>query len=63
MPPWERRALPLVYCGETLAAVAGIGVDVALRRRGAGSRSPAITAPSLGIRVPGESSAARDSPH
>lgn len=26
---WERAALPLVFCGEALAAVPGIGVDVA----------------------------------
>lgn len=26
MPPWERASLPLVYAGETLAAVPGIGV-------------------------------------
>ena len=38
---WERDALPLVFCGDTLAAVPGIGVDVAFRRDGrarAGSR-------------------------
>lgn len=29
LPPWERRALPLVHCGEALAAVPGIGVDAA----------------------------------
>jgi tRNA(Ile)-lysidine synthase len=28
LPPWERQRLPLVYCGDNLAAVAGIGVDV-----------------------------------
>ncbi|HEX7329240.1 MAG TPA: tRNA lysidine(34) synthetase TilS [Casimicrobiaceae bacterium] len=27
MPPWERLAVPRVYCDDTLAAVAGIGVD------------------------------------
>ena len=29
MPPWERLGVPLVYCGNELAAVAGIGVDAA----------------------------------
>ena len=27
VPPWQRDALPLVYCGEALAWVPGIGVD------------------------------------
>jgi tRNA(Ile)-lysidine synthase len=26
MPPWERERLPLVYCGNTLVAVPGLGV-------------------------------------
>ena len=26
MPPWERERLPLIYCGNTLAAVPGLGV-------------------------------------
>jgi tRNA(Ile)-lysidine synthase len=29
--PWQRASLPLVWCGETLAAVPGIGVDAAMR--------------------------------
>ncbi len=29
VPPWERRALPLLYCGDDLAWVAGVGVDCA----------------------------------
>ena len=29
--PWERAALPLCYCGDDLAAVPGLGVDVAFR--------------------------------
>ncbi len=29
LPPWERRALPLVWCGDALAMVPGVGVDVA----------------------------------
>ncbi len=31
VPPWERASLPLVWCGDALAAVPGIGVDVAFR--------------------------------
>lgn len=27
IPPWQRDRLPLLYCGETLVWVAGIGVD------------------------------------
>jgi tRNA(Ile)-lysidine synthase len=27
LPPWEREILPLLYCGETLVWVPGIGVD------------------------------------
>jgi tRNA(Ile)-lysidine synthase len=30
IPPWERHGLPLVWCGDALAAVAGLGVDAAL---------------------------------
>jgi tRNA(Ile)-lysidine synthase len=29
IPAWERNGLPLVYCGDTLAAVAGLGIDPA----------------------------------
>jgi tRNA(Ile)-lysidine synthase len=31
LPPWQRAALPLVFCGAALAAVPGLGVDVAFR--------------------------------
>ncbi len=31
VPPWERDALPLVWCGEELAAIPGIGVAVAFQ--------------------------------
>ncbi len=31
VPPWEREALPLVYCGGALAFVPGIGVAAALQ--------------------------------
>ena len=37
--PWQRAALPLVYCGDTLAAVPGIGIDV---RLGAAPDAPGI---------------------
>lgn len=30
IPPWERRGLPLIFCGDALAAVAGLGIDAAL---------------------------------
>ena len=29
VPHWQRDALPLVWCGDTLAAVPGLGVDIA----------------------------------
>jgi tRNA(Ile)-lysidine synthase len=29
IPPWERGGLPLVFCGDALAAVAGLGIDAA----------------------------------
>ena len=28
LAPWEREALPLVFCGDALAAVPGLGVDL-----------------------------------
>ena len=28
MPPWQRESLPLVFCGDALAIVPGVGVDV-----------------------------------
>ena len=31
MPPWQRDSLPLVFCGDALAAVPGIGVDAAFQ--------------------------------
>jgi len=40
IPPWERRGLPLVFCGDALAAVAGLGIDAALR---AGPGRPGLT--------------------
>ncbi|MFO1323377.1 MAG: tRNA lysidine(34) synthetase TilS [Burkholderiales bacterium] len=41
IPAWERAALPLVFCGDALAAVAGVGVDAAF----------AATAGSPGVRL------------
>jgi tRNA(Ile)-lysidine synthase len=29
IPPWQRDRLPLLFCGETLIAIPGIGVDCA----------------------------------
>lgn len=40
VPPWERQRVPLVYCGDALAAVAGIGVDAAFA---AAPGAPGIT--------------------
>ena len=31
MPIWQREALPLLFCGDVLAAVPGLGVDVAFQ--------------------------------
>jgi tRNA(Ile)-lysidine synthase len=28
VPAWQRASLPLVFCGDALAAVPGLGVDV-----------------------------------
>lgn len=39
IPPWERDAMPLVYCGDALVWVPGIGVDVAWRAR---ARQPGL---------------------
>ena len=36
MPPWERESLPLVFCGDTLAAAPGIAVDAAFQARADG---------------------------
>jgi len=33
VPPWRRSRLPLIYCGETLVAVPGIGEDCAWHAR------------------------------
>ena len=40
IPPWERRGLPLIFCGEALAAVAGLGIDASLS---AAPGSPGLT--------------------
>ena len=31
IPAWERHGLPLIYCGDALAAVVGVGIDAAFR--------------------------------
>ena len=31
MAPWDRESLPLVFCGGALAAVPGLGIDIAFR--------------------------------
>jgi tRNA(Ile)-lysidine synthase len=31
IPAWDRHGLPLIFCGEALAAVAGVGIDAAFR--------------------------------
>lgn len=31
LPPWQRQALPLVWCGDRLVAVPGVGVDLAFQ--------------------------------
>ncbi len=31
IPAWERHGLPLVWCGDALAAVAGVGIDAAFQ--------------------------------
>ena len=41
IPPWERARLPLLYCGDELAWVAGIGVGCRFRaQRGEASVQP-----------------------
>ena len=39
LPPWLRARLPLLYCGDTLVYVPGIGIDTAF---GARSGEPAV---------------------
>lgn len=34
VPPWLRERLPLIYCGEHLVAVPGIGIDCAYQAQG-----------------------------
>ena len=36
MPVWEREALPLVFCGDALAAAPGVAVDAAFQARSDG---------------------------
>jgi tRNA(Ile)-lysidine synthase len=37
LPSWQRQALPLVWCGDRLAAIPGIGIDLAFQAAGAES--------------------------
>jgi tRNA(Ile)-lysidine synthase len=37
VPPWQRERLPLLYCGERLVCVPGLGVDAAFRAPAGGS--------------------------
>jgi tRNA(Ile)-lysidine synthase len=39
IPAWERQGLPLIFCGDTLVAVPGVGVDAAFR---AGALQPGL---------------------
>ncbi len=34
MPAWQRQSLPLVFCGDALALVPGVGVDAAFQAHG-----------------------------
>jgi len=34
LPPWLRARLPLLYCGDTLVYVPGIGIDTAFGAQG-----------------------------
>jgi tRNA(Ile)-lysidine synthase len=34
IPQWERRSLPLVFCGDTLVAAPGVGIDMAFQAAG-----------------------------
>ena len=45
MPLWQRESLPLVFCGDALAAVPGIGVDVAFPGRDRHARVPVTWLP------------------
>lgn len=40
VPPWQRRQLPLVYCGDKLVAVPGVGEDCRWR---AGQAEPGVS--------------------
>jgi tRNA(Ile)-lysidine synthase len=53
LPPWEREALPLVYCGGTLAFVPGIGVAAGLQA-GPGERGLVLSwhRPGVGSETP-----------
>jgi tRNA(Ile)-lysidine synthase len=40
VPPHERERLPLLFCGEALAWVPGLGIDVRFQARGRRARMP-----------------------
>jgi tRNA(Ile)-lysidine synthase len=47
IPPWERERLPLLYIGDELACVPGVGVD-AFFQAGHGAEGMALTWESAG---------------
>ena len=49
MPEWERGRMPLLFCGETLAWVPGIGVAPECTAQG---REPAVRIEWLRVRPP-----------
>lgn len=51
IPEWERQRLPLLFCGDELAAVPGLGVDVAYQAGG--------TAPGFALRWEPNAAASR----
>lgn len=50
IPPHERSRLPLLFCGEELAWVPGLGVDARFQARGASARAPAWKPKALFLR-------------
>jgi tRNA(Ile)-lysidine synthase len=53
MPPWQRQGLPLVFCGDALAAVPGIGVDAAFRAAPGAPGFEVRWQPGAGVADPG----------
>ena len=50
IPPHERDRLPLLFCGDELAWVPGIGVDVRFQARGRSARIPDWQSKALFLR-------------